>query len=171
MIQCLNSDIDTLNGLLNRGIPTEDKIKNEIEIKTAIIETLKAEPCEDAVSREAVNDFCHKVSHIRFGGMPLSTEWYAQEDLQKYFDKLPPVQPESRWIPISKRLPEKGEEVIVTTRYRFFDQDKDEHDIKMLIYTGKDELGHTFLTHSGSCERNIIAWMPKPVSYKKGENK
>lgn len=54
MIQCINSDIDTLKGLLNRGLPTEDKINTEIEIKTAIIETLKAEPCEDCVSRDAV---------------------------------------------------------------------------------------------------------------------
>ena len=54
MVQCLNSDIDTLKGLLNRGMPNEDKIKKEIEIKTAIIETLQAECCLDCVSRAAV---------------------------------------------------------------------------------------------------------------------
>ena len=47
MIQCLNSDIDALKGLLNRGIPTEEKIKKEIEIKTAIIKELEEESCED----------------------------------------------------------------------------------------------------------------------------
>lgn len=47
MIRCINSDIDILKGLLNRGVPTEDKIKKEIEIKTEIVETLKAEPCDE----------------------------------------------------------------------------------------------------------------------------
>lgn len=94
MIQCLNSDIDTLNGLLNRGIPTEDKIKNEIEIKTAIIETLKAESCEDAVSREAV--------------MKLKSHKPEYGDMIYAFDVelLPPVtlkQRTGKWIPITNK--------------------------------------------------------------------
>lgn len=132
-----------------------------VEAFDMAIAALKAQPCEDAISREEMRKVINECEKYN------SPVWVWREALAA----LPPVQPESRWIPVSEGVPEEGEEVIVTTRYRFFDQDKDEHDIKMLIYTGKDELGHTFLTHSGSCERNIIAWMPKPVPYKKGEEK
>ena len=66
MIQCLNSDIDTLKGLLNRGIPTEDNIKTEIETKTAIIELLKVESCEmrepTEQERKSVNEYVESIS-------------------------------------------------------------------------------------------------------------
>ena len=62
------------------------------------------EPCEEAVSRE---DACHLYCQLTCG------KDYCTEpcsDLKIYWD-LPSVQTESRWIPVSERLPQSEDKV------------------------------------------------------------
>ena len=119
------------------------------------IESLKSEPCEDAVSREAVLNIL----------MPYCTDDDGSventDDLRNALDdieSLPSVTPTSAWIPVEERLPEESlNSVIGWDRYRercVFVQFLDGH----FHNTGKLE------------SFDIVAWMPLPESYKPQES-
>lgn len=83
---------------------------------------------------------------------------------------LPSAQPEQRWIPVTERLPENDNEVLITVW--------DAEDDYVEVYKGFYQ-GHEWWTqwcHGCSkikdepCGENIvIAWMPLPEPYKGGE--
>ena len=66
-------------------------------------------------------------------------------------NKLPPVQPEQRWIPVSEALPEVKQAVLVTTK-------NGQRDIRKCI-----DAGHLTWFYHG-----ILAWMPLPEPYQEG---
>ena len=69
------------------------------------------------------------------------------------------------WIPVSERPPKRGEEVIVSNHYHFWDGNELDS-VETLYYEGADELGHVFQTRFGARTRNVVAWMPLPEPYK-----
>lgn len=92
---------------------------------------------------------------------PHYPSWYAAQ-----IEKLPAAQPEQRWIPVTERLPENDNEVLITVW--------DAEDDYVEVYKGFYQ-GHEWWTqwcHGCSkikdepCGENIvIAWMPLPEPY------
>lgn len=118
-----------------------------------------SEPCEDAVNREAVDELSKALVHTTRDKADFLCNFW--EGLQK----LPPVTPKQRWIPVSERLPEPDR------------KDETGNDIAFLVQT---EWGTFFTaTYDGNwchvdssilVDSEVIAWMPLPEPYKEGES-
>ena len=113
------------------------------------IKALEQEPCEDAVSRQAVLDEKYLIE---------------LEDGQSFYcinpedvEALPPVTPTQRWIPVSERLPKEGETVLVCYQA----QGK----IAQSVCEWFD-MPNRGIVWSSLCGRTPIAWMPLPEPYK-----
>lgn len=72
---------------------TAEQKSKFIEALTETIEALQAEPCEDAISRQAVLECLDWYEHAR-----CEIEIYIREIVED-IKKLPSVQPRQRWIP------------------------------------------------------------------------
>jgi len=77
----------------------------------------------------------------------------------------PPVQPEPTWIPVSERLPEDMQYVLLTVR-RLNNAYNHEPFISV-GYIGWNQ-HHWWCAHDGDCEISnveVLAWMPLPKIY------
>jgi len=128
------------------------------------IAALKAEPCGDAVSREAM-----------LNGLASIAKAKAKSDAQKslmgrimfFTEQLPPVTPKQRWIPVSERLPENRNLVLVTTYWH------ETYQVMVGSYWGNGvwwcaPWNNTSREHLKML--NAVAWMPLPEPYKEGES-
>lgn len=120
----------------------------------AAIAALKAEPCEDAVSREAV--------------LRITAETGALET-QARVKALPSVTPKPRWIPVSERLP-KAEGYYLVTGEKYFipDHVNDANHYKCVGIGYYSDYSHKFEPSNGI--EKFYAWMPLPAPYKEGES-
>ena len=127
-----------------------DKDKLLLEVNKAICNNIKAleQPCEDAVSRQAVLDNAYAY------GNGLEPEGYCVnvEDIQS----LPPVTPTQRWIPCRERLPEERKAVLVYCPER--------KNIYCACY--ENEQWWIFGAYFEKIEFEVVAWQPLPPSYK-----
>ena len=98
----------------------------------------------DAISRQAA---ITQLSHNKNKG---DDEWElaVANDIQTIW-KLPSVQPEPHWIPVTERLPEYGKAVLTVNK-------DGDYEINHII---DDEEGDFFYY-------GAIAWMPLPEPYK-----
>lgn len=103
------------------------------------IKALEQEPCEDAVSREAVKE----VLRNRIG-----------ESISDCINALPSVTPTQKWIPCSERLPEVGERVLCQCQANIYEV------LKLTVDGWYHDNKHCYM--SGF----VIAWMPLPDLYK-----
>ena len=134
-----------INGLLFKP----EEIANAFD---CALEALEQEPCEDAISRQAVLEV-------------LKDKWNmfsdANDAMQESIDTieaLSNVTPqESRWIPVSERYPKIEDEY----KYFLVTDDKGKVRIqKFLISLGEEPKPY----FDGLI--NVIAWMPLPKAYK-----
>ena len=152
------------------------------------------EPCEDAISRQAVLDAINNIC-------PVDTEYDCtlldRVDVRYVLSDLPPVTPQytdaeiqkmqemeqaeiqkayeidkaegsSEWIPVSETVPETAGVYIVTRR--LFDNQIDSEPYYMVDACFFDE-SNTWhndnrINHDRNYLTDIIAWMPKPEPYK-----
>lgn len=144
--------------------------KMEQEVHDALDMAIKAlqqsEPCEDTISRQAtINVITKRLYETAFNNIGIKQDIdetlvdVAENRLENWFNELPPIQPEQRWIPVSERLPEEGK--VVLTQAKFKD------DVKMAV---SSRIDYNYWTTWGTRDINIIAWMPLPEPYK-GEQK
>ena len=116
------------------------------------------EPCEDAVSREAVSSWLKQYGQDVLHGKYKFSLMYIWKNLMD----LPSAQP-VQWIPCSERLPEVGKDVMVC--YDF----KGHRSVLIGVLYG-DEKFHgyddEYLTPEGRKYRKAVAWMPLPEPYR-----
>ena len=73
---------------------------------------------------------------------------------------------QTRWIPVSERLPEVGSEVLVCFDF------KGKRSVYISNFYGDGEfhgLDDEYLTSEGRKYRKAVAWMPQPEPYKEDE--
>lgn len=83
--------------------------------------------------------------------------------LQSIIRQMPTIEPEQRWIPCSERLPEDGENVLVT--YKTTDK------IHLCQYhdDGSRNPWYSYIDQCRAYTNVILAWMPLPEPAKKEE--
>lgn len=135
--------------------------KAEFETDFEIVLTLaekalaipSAEPCEDAISRQAVLDYIDKMpSELTADGRRM----IRRRTLEEYIsDTLSSVKQEPKWIPVSEKLPDDEEDVLFCA-----------FDHIMLGYHPRDWKS-THFAERGSWElqKNVEAWMTLPSPY------
>ena len=115
----------------------------------AVVKALEQEPCDDAISRE---EAIHCITESELGQETFTDAKYRIRE-------LPPVQPVSKWIPVSERLPKKNVEVLITTEWDG-------------ITIGEMFSNNDWFIHEGATNADIDdikAWMPLPEPYKEAE--
>ena len=105
----------------------------------------KGKPMADLIERQAAIDAMNGLPKYSDDGVCLD---YA-DVLAVLSEHLPSVQPEQRWIPCSKRLPEDGETVIVQF---------DDGDMEILTFPNIYK------------KLNRVAWMPLPEPWRGEEH-
>ena len=96
-------------------------------------------------------------------------------DIEVWVNALPSAQPEQRWIPCSERMPEDGENCLVSVRCsNDFLVDRGTYSTDLFkvdeehFFGKRGESGWYHLSSEyGYCKiLNVIAWMPEPRPYK-----
>jgi hypothetical protein len=169
---------------INKWItPAINKVWNDKRCKE-ILEVLDQEPCEDAISRQAVTDttICDGIS-CNECSFNTCEDGQAGCLLKERVDKLPSVtpQPKTDWVPVSERLPDNTDPVHIT----WVNHDPEPYyaDIKDKPFTAT---GHycngrwwwysvtcqDYLNEYGRCDVDamddaieVTAWMPLPQPY------
>lgn len=84
-------------------------------------------------------------------------EWNAPLDYQIAFDMaIEALEKQSKWIPVSERLPEEGKDVLITILLR--------NGVKAVE---KSKRADVTMWRGFGRDVNVIAWMPLPEPYKK----
>lgn len=118
----------------------------------------------EAISRDAVlNEFCHSCDGWDCNpNTCCKTEWIR---------KLPPIQPEPHWIPVTERLPKEKDAGILK---KLGTSKRSEYVLATVEVKG-ERMTVTACTYDGKWDWNmkyafpdykIIAWMPLPEPYK-----
>lgn len=113
--------------------------------------TPKITECEHMVSREAVLEAVK--NNYRMAAIDV-------------IEKLPPVTPKPRWIPVSERLPEADEYVGNVAKYYLVQNEY--RDIFVARYTHSGYWEQIYQLKP--CADEIVAWKPLPEPYKEGES-
>ena len=123
------------------------------------------EPCEDAVSRQAALDAIKP--------MPNDNPSYwnncdviNREDVIDQITGLPSVQPISRWIPVSEKLPEDRRTVLVTAYWH------ETYQVMEASYYGDGLWWGVPFNNTGKHMQKLEpkAWMPLPSSFEPQES-
>lgn len=125
----------------NEEVPMSDKDELLLSVNKAICNNIKAleQPCEDAVSRKAIVEMLN----AREQGSVMTFDHFIE-----LIYKIPSVTPTQRWIPVSEKLPEDGQRVLVTQTFVE----------RYVVYATRFPFEETK-------KKYIIAWMPLPKPY------
>ena len=141
--------IDLLDNLIGA---VEDNQGNDYDLALKMaIESLKQEPCEDAISRRAVLNTLDKMDSVLNEDRTVET---YKELLTACYKDLPSVTPvhKKEWIPCSERLPEYPGIYMTTLDYG-----------KHGLATGARYYHGKYFKWMNEC---VIAWMPLPEPYR-----
>ena len=133
-------------------LPTSDGIKKLISILPIVTPKLRKET-SDLISRQQAIDALR--GYLVEKRCPDDGTLTCRLIENEVINKLPTIQSEQRWIPVSERLPEEGK--VVLTQAKFKD------DVKMAV---SSRIDYNYWTTWGTRDINIIAWIPLPEPYK-----
>lgn len=157
-INCLKCEVSGKNCDVNCSTQYDAGNMGEIiENLEAISKALNQEPCEDCISRQAVKD----TIFAECSGVKLDIDFAKVLLLQRAIKALPSVTPQTRWIPVSERLPSDGEYVIVSVL-------DDCGDTPWKYTTVAWLCNGVWISDNDILCGTAIAWMPLPQPYKAG---
>jgi hypothetical protein len=139
---------------------SEEEIREALDLA---IEALEQQPSDDCISREAVMK-CFKKWQPYMATRLLD---YEQE-----LKELPSVPPKAKWIPVSERLPEVNQRVLVTSygRVCYAMMISADGNSGYPVFRLQDSLNERVVcettVHSEFTTGRIVAWMPLPEPYK-----
>lgn len=118
----------------------------------------EADLCEDSVSRYDMND--------PFESYMACKDRECAEDhrqLVGWLKELKQLREQTRWIPVSERLPEEDGQYIITVKYKHEEGYED-----IYVEHGEWDNGKWDMFGFGHCGEveKILAWMPLPEPYK-----
>lgn len=121
--------------------------------KEMVINALKEDmedtkKCYEGYQEKELIEFCYNCMEHVIDRLP---QYYQENAVE-----------ESRWIPVSERMPELDTPVLAQWR-RYY---SDENNIDILYLNGLGE----WYADLGMPNGKIIAWMPLPEPYKEGED-
>lgn len=128
---------------------------DDIEALDMAIKELDQQPCEDCISREALLE---ELGEEPFNWNDSPEEFQEVRDYQWFkslVENAPSVAPETRWVPVSERLPKEGMAVLVWCPER--------KNIYCACYEEKQ--WWIFGAYFKKIELDVIAWMPLPEPY------
>lgn len=118
------------------------------------IQALEQQPSEDCISRQAVKEMLRE-EWTKY--IPMELDINLSFVLEK-INELPSVTPQqTRWVPVSERLPEKHDCYLVTTKWKGSYSGDVYTETNMAVYREKLEEWDSV---------GVIAWMPLPEPYK-----
>ena len=118
------------------------KYPNDVELTEP--NTATSMTCEDAISREATLK-----PYNGLNDEDTISVWLIRRNIEQQ----PPVNPQPKWIPVSERLPEEEQRVLVTQ-----------------IVRGRTTVYCTRFPFEEIKEKYITAWMPLPAPFESYES-
>lgn len=132
----------------------------------------RAEPCEDAISRQAAIDYLMD-NMTWYGEDGYETDEDEKRDnIESLINAIPSVTPQQRWIPVSEKLPKINQRVLVTSygRVCYAMMISADGNSGYPIFKLQDSLNERVIcettVHSKFTTSRITAWMPLPQPYK-----
>ena len=126
-----------------------DKVMKRVEAFDMAIKALETQTCEDCISRE-------EAIRVAEQGQIQGYEWQF-----KKLCNLPSVtSQQTRWIPVSERLPKENVSVIGTTKFN------DIYETELY-----DDCGEKKWYADGNYDVPIVAWLPLPEPYRESGDK
>lgn len=119
------------------------------------------EECEDCVSRQAAINVAVDAVDDWDGGCNKTREEYIRKALETIPPAIPAEKP-NKWIPVSERLPEDRQKVLLTVGNIFYVDDT--YNTVEIYWYIKDK--NAFVNRDNEVAAKPIAWMPSPETYK-----
>ena len=150
--------IDAANRTDYRGLTVEDVKNVTDEVVKELNRLPSAQPrCKDAVSRADVDILIEEAETARLKGDIL----LMYPALKKGLQKVPSVMPKQpRWIPVTERLPEDEQNVLVTYKTTDKIHPCQYHD------DGSRNPWYSYIDQCRAHMNVVLAWMPLPEAWK-----
>ena len=123
------------------------------------------EPCDDAISRQAVLNL---TKELRFNSVKGMEDYCYRCIDPDEVEELPPITPTSskmeqvEWISVKDRMPKDGEWVLCQLDDEFYDENT------MMVLYHTDDWGEKWVDGGlGTGSYDVCAWMPLPNPYVK----